>query len=195
MNKPTQLLIVSALTGLVTLGALVASTAQADFKRNFTLDVAMDAGTSGVNLSDVGMPKGTVVIVNGNIFPKGTLPKGESKFDPNEAGDIGIWRCHFAALAPGEAPLTGVVTYYFQLKGSGRRSEESLIIAQGLNSHPMNPADFELSVPRVMAIVGGTGKFTGASGEVRETVIGTNMSSRNLRFRFKLRNRGRYHSY
>ncbi len=56
-------------------------------------------------------------------------------------------------------------------------------LVEGLNSHLLSG-----SVPRVHAIVGGTGKYEGASGEVREEVIGTNASGCfNLRFQFSLK--------
>jgi hypothetical protein len=43
-------------------------------------------------------------------------------------------------------------------------------------------------VPRIHAIVGGTGKYDGANGEVREEVLGTNGSGCfNLRFQFSLK--------
>ena len=76
--------------------------------------------------------------------------------------------------------MAGAVTYYFALDDS----EESLILVQGLNSH-FPPPD---SVPKVHAIVGGTGKYAGATGEVREEVIGLNdLGCSDLRFHFKIR--------
>jgi hypothetical protein len=56
---------------------------------------------------------------------------------------------------------------------------------QGINSH-RNPAVD--GVERVHAIVGGTGRFKGATGEVTEHVIGNNSTGAfNLRFTFRIK--------
>ena len=53
-----------------------------------------------------------------------------------------------------------------------------MINVQGLNSHPEGPnPDVENSVPRDHAVVGDTGNFAGATGEVLKKVIGTNLHS------------------
>lgn len=185
MRRLPFVFFVSALIGSLSLGVLWSTVAQADSKRHFTLEVAMDGPTGGVNPAVINPPRSTVVIVNGTIYPKGTLPSGESQNDPNEPGGIGTWRCHFAHLGPIDFPLVGAVTYFFQLESTGHGQKESMIMAQGLNSHTPELQD---SVPRVLAVVGGTGRYAGATGVVREEVIGTNMSgSRNLRFKFRLR--------
>jgi hypothetical protein len=79
-----------------------------------------------------------------------------------------------------EPPLIGAITYYFALV---ENREESMLLVQGLNSH-----QFPGSVPRIHAVVGGTGKYDGTTGEVREEVLGTNGSQCfNLRFQFSLK--------
>lgn len=204
MNSLRSTLIISALTGILVLGAIWTTAAQADSRRNFTLDVAMNSATAGVNRPDAGVPQRSFVgIFNGNIYPRGTLRRGDDGFDPTSDGEIGTWRCHFTALndvAFGTAtpdtldfPLSGAVTYYFQLKPTGYDREESMLMVMGLNSHTADDAD---SVPRVLTVVGGTGRFAGATGEVRERVLGRNTSgARNLRFRFRLQNVKSRHDY
>lgn len=196
MNRPTSALITSVLAGILSLGAVWSTVAQADSRRNFTMDVAMNRATAGVNFPDAGIPQRSFVgIFNGNIYPRGTLEKGDNGFDPTSDGEIGTWRCHFTALNDVafptgsedslDFPLTGAVTYYFQLKRTGYDRAESMIMVMGLNSHTFDDDD---NVTRVLAVVGGTGRFAGATGEVREKVLGRNSSgARNLRFRFRLR--------
>lgn len=196
MKRLPFVLLISGLTGILSLGAIWTTVAQADSRRQFTLEVAMNSATAGVNFPDVGIPQRSLVgIFNGNIYPEGTLESGSNGFDPTTDGEIGTWRCLFTGLndvafptgTPQslDFPLTGAVTYYFQLKRTGYDREESMIMVMGLNSHTFDDRD---SVSRVLAVVGGTGRFAGATGEVRETVLGRNSTgARNLRFRFRLR--------
>ena len=195
MNRLSSVLITPTLVAILSVGAIWTTVAQADSKRRFTLEVAMNSATGGVNFPDGGVLQRSLVgIFNGNIYPRGTLPSGNSGFDPTSDGEIGTWRCHFTALndvafptgTPDslDFPLAGVITYYFQLKPTGYDRDESMIMVMGLNSHTFNDDD---SVSRVLAVVGGTGRFAGVSGEVQEKVLGRNSSgARNLRFRFKL---------
>jgi hypothetical protein len=196
MNRLSHALIVSGLTAILSLGLTWTTVAQADSRRHFTFDVAMNSATAGVNFPDGGIPGRSLVgIFNGNIYPKGTLRSGDDNFDPADDDGIGTWRCHFTglndvALAPDKQdsldfPLTGAITYYFQIKRTLYDRSESMIMVMGLNSHT---SDDEDSVSRIHTVVGGTGRYAGATGEVRETVLGRNSTgARNLRFRFKLR--------
>jgi hypothetical protein len=184
MKRLSFLLLISGLTGILALGTIWSPVAYAGKKGKLTVEVAMGDMPSGVNFADVGVPRGIVVLASGNIYPKGTLLPGENLGDPDAPGAIGTWYCHFIHLGLTDSPLIGAVTYFFKLDGKGRKNEESMIIVRGLNSHTPDTID---SVPRVLAVVGGTGKYAGATGEVREEVIGTNNSgSRNLIFEFRL---------
>jgi len=183
MKKLQFVLFALGLTGIISIGVIQAEVVQARTKKTFTLDVACDGRTAAVNQVDPDATtpflRGDVAVVNGNIYPGDTIPAGfDGTFDPDAVAGIGTWRCLFASLD--EPPLSGAVTYYFSLD---QNSEESMIMVQGLNSH-RGPA----SVPRILAIVGGTGKFVGATGEVREEVIGTNTTGCfNFRYHIKLR--------
>lgn len=159
------------------------------FDLTFTLDNACDFRTRRANsvnpMSTAGM-RGDTSIINGKLFNGGIIPPGFDRafdLDGNAAGSIGTWRCIQVVLndpAPGnfELPLTGTVTYYFEL-------EQGMLVVQGLNSHR---APAQGGVPRVHSVVGGTGRFKGASGEVHEEVIGTNNTGAfNLRFTFRIR--------
>ena len=192
MKRLPFLLLVSGLTGILSLGVFWTDAAQAKSTKNFTVDVACNIASAGFNNSDVGDPglfgpRATIVVVNGNIYPGDSLEPGVTDFvpDPNDPDKIGTWRCHFAALGDMDLPLVGAVTYYFQMEPTGRDPEENMIMVQGLNSHTWPD-----TVPRVLAVVGGTGRYAGATGEVREEVIGVNESGSgcfNLRFHFRIR--------
>lgn len=159
------------------------------FDLTFTLDNACDLRTRRANsvnpMATAGM-RGDTSIINGKLFTGGTIPPGFDRafdLDGNAAYSIGTWRCIQVVLndpAPGnfELPLTGTVTYYFEL-------EHGMLVVQGLNSH-RPPA--QGGVPRVHSVVGGTGRFKGASGEVLEEVIGNNNTGAfNLRFTFRIK--------
>lgn len=181
MKKLPYSLLIVGLTGLMTFAGILTGVSEAKSEKEFTMDVACNGSTLALNPADPVDPplsRGDVAVVTGRIFPEGTLPPGVTTSDPNTAGGIGTWRCLFASLA--EPPITGAITYYFALEENG---QESMLMVQGLNSHI-----FPGSEPRTHAIVGGTGKYAGANGEVREEVLGTNGSQCfNLRFHFSLK--------
>jgi hypothetical protein len=181
--KKLQFVLFALLTGILAMSVLQTGIVQAKTKKTFILDVACDGRTAVVNQVDPDATtpflRGDVAVVNGNIYPGDTIPAGfNGTFNPDAVTGIGTWRCLFASLD--EPPLSGAVTYYFSLD---QNSEESMIMVQGLNSH-RGPA----SVPRILAIVGGTGKYVGAAGEVHEEVIGTNTTGCfNFRYHIRLK--------
>jgi hypothetical protein len=174
MKKLSFVFLVLGLAGMLSTALGPVAVAQAKSEKNFTLDVACNGNTLAPAPP---FSRSEVAVVTGRIFPAGILPSGVTTSDPNAPGGLGTWRCLFASLA--EPPIIGAITYYFALEENG---EESMLMVQGLNSH-----QWPGSVPRVLAVVGGTGKYAGANGEVREEVIGTNGSGCfNLRFQFSL---------
>lgn len=176
MKKFLSVLLTVGLTAVLSSIAPLLDVAQAKSEKNFILDVACNGSTLAPPVFPI--PRGDVAVVTGTIYPEGTLPSGVSTFDPSAPGGKGTWRCLFASLA--EPPIAGAITYYFALVENG---EENMLLVQGLNSHVPTG-----SVPRIHAIVGGTGKYEGANGEVREDVIGSNASGCfNLRFQFSLK--------
>lgn len=151
---------------------------QAERTETLILDVAADGRTAVLNRVDPDATtpaRGDVGMLNGNIYPGGTIPPGfDDAFDLDLApGRTGTWVClnSRGALPP---PRGSAVTYYFAMPDFERAG----LVTQGFNSHRRVG-----SIPVNHALVGGTGKFGGATGEVREEVIGTNKSgSFNLRF-------------
>lgn len=147
-----------------------------------SFDVACDCRTfvSGPN-------RGEPFIVNGKIFPAGTLPTGNATNDPtlpvNGVAPIGTWTCRGQNAFP--FPPAIAVAYstspfaYFDwhfVLNDGR----------GLNAagYPTSPTGETSS----LSVTGGIGDFSGGSGEIRGAVFGTNATGcpnfrANIRFR------------
>ena len=104
-------------------------------------------------------------MINGKIFPADRLPTGLQSNDPTAAGSIGTLVARGTStatlaehLANPQAP--GVFwTQYFMLNGGNMLISEGWFAPGGAN---------------MAALVGGTGEFRGAGGEVFVTNIGTN---------------------
>ena len=157
-------------------------------ERTIVVDVACDARTYRNNR---GAPineslRGDSFIVNGKIFPGGTIPAGGTPeqpgdFDPDTPGSVGDWTCSgiynfdFAEIVLGAAPHTASTQLY-------RFSTEDALVSEGLEGG--------IKVSR--AVIGGTGKFSGIVGEVTEEPIGVNRTGLfNIRFTFKLKKQTR----
>ncbi|NOT56902.1 MAG: hypothetical protein HOP18_20070 [Deltaproteobacteria bacterium] len=160
-------------------------------EEKFTLDVACDARTSNLNRVDPSattQARGDAGIVNGFIYEGGVLPfddfNGSFNPDTSPAPKLGTWVClNTRGALP--APRNSAVTYYFGLPDF----ETAGIITQGFNSHRRKDAT-PPTIPVVHAIVGGTGKYLGATGEVLEEVIGVNSTGAtgfNLRYHFTIK--------
>jgi hypothetical protein len=114
-------------------------------------------------------------MVTGKIFPGGTLPRGDADNDPvlpvNGVAPIGDWHHRSQNVLPlprdiapayRSAPAV-LATFYFFLEDGGALVSENwgIIEVKGIPT-----------VPGV--ITGGFGRFSGASGDSRATIIGTN---------------------
>jgi len=142
-------------------------TVQAKDDETITLDVAIDCRTwrNNLGLSFDDIAPGDSFISNGKIFPARTLPSGNATNDPNAAGSIGTWvergtwAATVAEIEAGKRPA--FFATWFHLLNDGRG-----FVADG--PHPDSGP---------MAVVGGTGGLSGASGEISEvTIIGTNIT-------------------
>ena len=150
----------------------------------FVVDVAVDA-TTYMQIPVVGPPpandslRGTTFIVNGKIFPAGTITG--PGFNPQQEGSIGDWVCRGVFTKDGAAMLPGVTeeldtTQMFLLPNDAKAIwTEGFEGDQGVTEH--------------RAVIGGTGEFHGATGTViQQTLIGLNSTGGpNSRFTFRLR--------
>ncbi|MDQ3684674.1 MAG: hypothetical protein M3430_03625 [Acidobacteriota bacterium] len=157
-------------------------------ERTIVVDVACDARTyrtnRGAPITDA--MRGDSFIVNGKIFPGGTIPAGGTPeepgdFDPDAPGSVGDWTCSgiynfdFSEIQLGAVPHTAST----QLYQFGR---EGALVSEGL----------EGGIKVIRAVTGGTGRFSGAVGEVIEEPIGVNRTGLfNIRFTFKLKKQPR----
>ena len=136
-------------------------------RNTFTIDVAVDCRTFAG-----GSNRGDVFIINGKIFPAGTLPSGPAFNDPARPlngvapiGDFLVRGQHSLPFPADLAPLYSsaggdFVTQYY-LFNDGRA-----FTVQGYAILPR----FEVH----LVVTGGIGSFRGASGEIQVTILGTN---------------------
>jgi len=156
----------------------------------FTVDVAVDHETFAIVPSTglvlhpeaPGPNRGTPFIVDGKIFPGRTLLKGSGVGDPNMPGSIGSWICKGIFTSDlGTANIGFDTTQMFEFEGDGdaiwTEGLEAGLGKQGVITH--------------RTILGGTGRFQGAEGEVIQEALGTNVEGTpNIRLTFKILKKG-----
>ena len=172
------------------------------FDKNEMWDVAIDARTwrldtilspdNDQNPFDpfdpaklIQVKRGNTFIVDGKIYPGGTIPPGgdfdnPSSFGPDSPGSIGKWTCRgvfnfdFSDIANGAAPHV-FTTQTFQFDSNDALWTDG---AEG-------------GITTVRAVTGGTGKFAGVQGQVTQETLGINQAGAsrlfNLRDTFKLK--------
>jgi hypothetical protein len=157
------------------------ATAQADTDNIITFDVACDCRTGSPGF--FAGKRGDVFIVNGKIFPAGTLPSGTATNDPtqpvNGVAPIGNWMCRGqntfpfpAAVASAYASVPFALnTQYFILNDGRALTVEGYTIPTG----------------ELLSLTGGIGRFSGASGFLEEGPFGTNATGcPNFRAKFNI---------
>jgi hypothetical protein len=181
--------VVLAGVALMHLGGTTAKAERQDFDE-FTVDVAVDHETFAIVPSAgpvlhpeaVGPNRGTPFIVNGNVFPGGTLQEGAGQGDPNMSGSIASWICKGIFTSDlGTDDIGFNTTQMFKFNG-----DTDAIWTEGLEA-----GLGKAPVTTHRMILGGTGKYRGAQGEVVQVSLGTNVSGTpNIRMTFKIQ-RGR----
>ncbi len=166
--------------GLRPLAELLAA-AQAAADNAVTYDVACDCRTASTGF--FAGTRGDVFIVNGKIFPAGTLPTGTASNDPtqpvNGVASIGEWMCRGQVAQPFPPAVASVYasvpfalnTQYFILKDGRALTVEGYTTPEG----------------ELLSITGGIGGFSGAAGFTVEGPLGTNATGcPNFRARFNI---------
>jgi hypothetical protein len=146
---------------------------QSEAPNVITVDLAVDCRTAAGELI-----RGGLFILNGKLFPAGTLPSGMASNDPtqpvNGVAPIGEWlvRGHHAfplppAIAPAYSSSPGDFgTAYFILdQGRAAIFTETYAFLEG----------FAPSLA-FTAVTGGTGRFAGAAGDAQGGPIGFNVT-------------------
>ena len=143
-------------------------------------DIACDCRTGSPGFFTGG--RGDEFIINGKIFPAGTLPSGTATNDPtqpvNGVAPIGNWMCRGQKSQPFPPSIASAYasvpfalnTQYFILNDGRALTSEGYTTPTG----------------ELLSITGGIGGFSGASGFIEEGPFGTNATGcPNFRARFK----------
>jgi hypothetical protein len=184
MNRIAKMsLFVLALTGLAGLAVfgLPAIAKANDDSNTFSFDVACDCRT-GSTLD--GGVRASPFMIQGKIFPAGTLPSGTATNDPAQpvhgVASVGDWICrgqlqgsYPPAIAPAyNSTPFALNTQYFILNRGGALTAEGYDIPTG----------------SLLSVTGGIGAFSGASGDIQGTILGTNATGcPNFRAMFRIR--------
>ena len=121
------------------------------------------------DLPGVGGPdsRGAVFIVEGLVYPAGTIPDGNG-FNPDSVRGQGHWLCRGWFISYLDRVLPHVVTtqeYLFGLMTPEQLSPEDTLVSSGV----------EGAIPVAnRAVIGGTGRLRHARGDIRQVVIGLN---------------------
>jgi hypothetical protein len=151
--------------------------------RAVTYDVACDGNSFTLNRQNnkvAEIKRGDTFVLNGKIYPGGTIPSGgtrsePSSFGPDQGGSIGTWFCRGSFLVGSEKfdveKIQRATTQYFALNDKNR------LITEG----------FEGSTETNRVILGGVGEYYNAHGLVSMERIGINATGAyNMRFTFNL---------
>jgi len=173
-------LVLTGLAGLAVFGLPAVMKADDD-STTFSFDVACDCRT-GATLD--GGVRASPFMIQGKIFPVGTLPSGTATNDPTQpahgVASVGDWICRgqvqgayppAIAGAYGSTPFA-LNTQYFILNRGGALTAEG----------------YDLPSGGLLSVTGGIGAFSGASGDIQGTILGTNASGcPNFRAMFRIR--------
>jgi hypothetical protein len=144
-------------------------------RNTFTIDLAVDCRTAVDEFT-----RGASLIINGKLFPAGTLPSGPASNDPtqpvNGVAPIGDWLVRgqhsLPLLVPDDiaqryssAPADFGTTYFILDEGRTALITETYAFLQG--------QDVSLAYS---AVIGGIGRFRGAAGDIGGPPIGTNVT-------------------
>ena len=111
-------------------------------------------------------------IVEGRLYPEGTI-KGDG-FIPREEGSIGRWFCRGAFIVDGSRPQPH--TYADTMYVFGRITKDALFPRDSIQTNGLEGTDDRTQICW-RSVVGGTGKYMGASGEMGERFFATNTSA------------------
>jgi hypothetical protein len=175
-TKLTYLIGSSILAGsLIAPAGLLADTTPST--TTVVLDVATDAGTLAYSRPDAlttGIHRGDSYVVSGFVYGGFSIQNGDTtdSFAPDPAGSIGtiVMTGIFGDDMSSDPPVISSTHVFSLVNADG-------LITQGL----------EGASPQIRALLGGTGQYSGAVGQVTEEVLGTNgTGGYNLRFTFQL---------
>jgi len=154
--------------------------------KTLVIDVAEDMRTLSANTAsptDTEPKRGTTAIINGKIYPGGTIPAGDGLDIDTLTGSIGNWitrhTLNFDAsqIVAGAHPALSATQYYL-FSPTGVSDGEEALFSEGP----------ECGATTHRVGLGGTGRYRGVIGEVQEETLGANSTGfANKRFTFTIR--------
>lgn len=134
---------------------------------------------------------GNTFYVEGHVYPEDTIPTPGDGFDPSSEEPLGRWICRGWFMITPDRPEPHVITTQEYVLDA--ISEDQLFPADVLTSSGMEGSDTEEQTP-IRSVVGGTGRFAGATGVVLQHGNGRNTTelrgigdnAPNFRFEFSL---------
>lgn len=130
---------------------------------------------------------GNAFVTQGYIYPHGTLVDGDPGVDVNgkplyPEKVIGEWTCYGFTIGKGNLTKTGPWAISEQTYGFGNPvwKVEDTLISNGYEI-------VDIDKQQLRAVTGGTGKYVGARGQVRQTLLGiSDFHSGTFRFEIEL---------
>jgi hypothetical protein len=180
VKKMMLSLLALLVVGLVTLHTQVSPLAAQDAENRLVIDVAQDGNTFAFNMVNPNASinsRGDTFIVNGTIYPGGTLPTGNANNTPSDPGGIGTWYCSGVLLVGGDQLNAGVTPIVSTNQLYMLPNDHRSLVSDGIEPN--------VGFSNVRAVVGGTGKYGRVRGSVVQQALGTNATGGfNLRFTF-----------
>ena len=173
-------LALAGLAGLAVFGVPTVVKAAGE-SNTFSFDVACDCRT-GATLD--GGVRASPFMIQGKIFPAGTLPAGTASNDPTQpvhgVASIGDWICR--GQVQGTYP-PAIVSAYASTPFALNTQYFILNDGRGLTAE-----GYDLPSGGVLSVTGGVAGFSGASGDIQGTILGTNATGcPNFRSMFRIR--------
>jgi len=186
--KAASSLLIATLAAAIVSPALTAKTDNSNYRHGHDRDgetIVIDVACDGRTYAPIGLDpdtgvegRGTTFIVNGRIFPGGTIPDGDGFDLDNTPGTLGKWVCRGMWNFSLEEVLNGATPHVSTTQHYLFDAVNSLMSEGPEGSHE--------AINRV--VLGGTGRFRGFVGEVQEQFLGYNITGlENFRFTFKIR--------
>lgn len=147
-------------------------------REQFTVDIAClgptwrEAARNYNGVTPDPSETGSAFITEGWVYPGGTIPEGDG-FAPVEKGSIGRWFCHgwfVLSKSRWEPHLnSGVDLVFGSLTPEQPFPPDTLSIVG-------NEGTDDRSRSALRAVIGGTGKYVGAAGQIHQRYLGLNSS-------------------
>jgi len=151
--------------------------------KTIVIDLAEDARTAVPPIGGPPPKRGDTFIINGKIYPGGTIAAGDGLDIDTLTGSIGTWvtrgtfNVDLSQLLAGAHPALSATQYYL-FSPTGVSDGEEALFSEG--------PEFGATTHRV--VLGGTGRYRGVIGEVQEETLGANSTGfANKRFTFTIR--------